>query len=213
MSIRKIKLTLAESVSDKEQAKFFAHQLAQYWYQCTPSEIPDYIYTAKENNQLLSTVGVTFHKENHILPIRELYQINKQGLPLDFAWENIAQFNWFFSKKKGVFPLLLLEALRFSHKQRAKYGILQMKENIFNILSHKGFHLIQIPDATLLLKTIPDDARAYYEEDIKIHVYYFNILNNIVSIEAYIQDMMSNTIARLPIGNINEDTLSSCHSL
>lgn len=188
MPIGNVTFELLREESERKEAMLFAHRMAHYWYQCGPSDVPHYIFAAQKKDALIATLGITHSKDENPLPMRHCYHIPTHGLPRDFSWRDTAQFSWFFSEEKGIFPLLLLMGLRFSQAENKTYGVLQMKETIFTLLTKKGFYLNKIPDATLILEAIPLVQRGYYLDETKVNAYYFEVAENIVSVERYVKE-------------------------
>lgn len=189
MSNHKIKSHFQNPEHDYHASIEFAYKMAYRWYQCHPSDVPQHIFITKENNQVVSTVGVTEGNATVILPIRNLYEIDSAYLPNDWNWNHVAQLSWFFNERKGWFSPLLLTALQFCYNSKKKYAILQMKEKVFTILSKKGVRLIQIDNEKLLHDRIGEKDIGYYLESTPIRLYYLNIFDNINSIQSYISDI------------------------
>lgn len=184
MSTHEITFQLQQTERDYWAAVEFAYKIAYHWYQCHPSEIPRYIFLAKERNQIIGTVGVT-NDIDSILPLRKLYIFDHSYLPNDWDWESVVQLSWFFREKKGCFLTLLLKALQFCQQSNKQYAILQMKEIVFQILSAKGVKLVKIENAKLLLDCIEEEGKSYYLEATPVHLYYLHITDNIASIQNF----------------------------
>src|SRR5579871_378832 len=118
MSIEHITFSLQKTAADYRTSIEFAHKIAYHWYQCCPSETPQYLYAARARQQVVSTVGVTHYQQDNLLPLCYLYQLDSDALPKDWDWRFVSQLSWFFSIKKGCFIRLLLMALIACHEAK-----------------------------------------------------------------------------------------------
>ncbi len=166
-----ITVALAKDPALIQNALLFINAIALEAHNASPPPPPKILFTAT-NGSIVGTIALDIGDESQQLPLEEIYQFITSPFSSEFQRKDVAQYGrWMCPGIPRISIALAYIATLYALHIGKTYGWFEAKPFIANRLSSIGMQLEEIPDATLLLRNVPEAGRSYYTEQPAPRIY------------------------------------------
>lgn len=135
-------------------------------YQCyfgtTPQLVPEFLFAAQCDDQIVGTISLDFADKARSLPMEDIYDFSRARTPWPLEMEKVAQYSRWLVVQKGISRALLYTAATYALCHNKIYALCEIRDVVADRLRAMGVDLRPISGAKLLLDKVNLEDRPYY---------------------------------------------------